>query len=162
MPDPSPAPSSLARPAPVEVAIAIVFDAAHRRVLICKRKPDTVLGGYWEFPGGKCNPGETPAACACREVLEETAITVRPVRELAVIEHQYPHARVRLHPFVCQYVTGDLQLLAVADAQWIDPAETPRYRFPEANLRLVRAVAAGFDAVNALPAANESPTNAPR
>jgi mutator protein MutT len=135
----------------VEVAIAIVFDTARRRLLICKRKPDTVLPGYWEFPGGKCNPGETPADCACREVLEETGVTVRPVRELPAIDHQYPHARVRLHPFLCEYIDGELQLLAVADARWIDPAEAVNFRFPEANLGLVRAVAGGFDALYLLP-----------
>ncbi len=147
MPDDSPSPPAPAR-ASLEVAIAVVFDNQQRRLLICKRKPDTVLPGYWEFPGGKCNPGETPAACACREVLEETAITVRPLRALPVIDHDYPHARVRLHPFLCQYVSGELQLLAVADARWIDPVEAVRFRFPEANVALVHAVAAGFDALN--------------
>jgi mutator protein MutT len=143
-----PASASRVPLAHVEVAIAIVFDTARRRLLICKRKPDTVLPGYWEFPGGKCNPGETPADCACREVLEETGVTVRPVRELPIIDHQYPHARVRLHPFLCEYGSGELQLLAVADARWIDPSEAPSFRFPEANLSLVRAVAGGFDALN--------------
>ena len=60
----------------------------------------------------------------------------------------YPHARVRLHPFLCQYVSGELQLLAVADARWIDPVDAVRFRFPEANVELVHAVAAGFDALN--------------
>jgi hypothetical protein len=81
-------------------------------------------------------------------VLEETGVTVRPVRELPIIDHQYPHARVRLHPFLCEYGSGELQLLAVADARWIDPSEAPSFRFPEANLSLVRAVAGGFDALN--------------
>jgi mutator protein MutT len=131
----------------VEVAIAIVFDEDHRRLMICKRKAETVLGGYWEFPGGKCDPGEAPADCACREVLEETGVTVRAVKELAIIEHNYPHGLVRLHPFVCERVHGELQLLAVADAKWIDPAEAVNYQFPEANLALVRAVARGWSGV---------------
>ena len=58
-------PSPLTPPTrPIEVAIAVVFDPPHQQLLICKRKPDTVLAGYWEFPGGKCDAGETPAACA--------------------------------------------------------------------------------------------------
>jgi len=130
----------------VEVAIAVVFDQEHRRVLICKRKADTVLGGYWEFPGGKCDPDETPEACACREVTEELGVTVRAVAELAVIEHRYPHALVRLHPFVCEWTGGEVQLLAVADAKWVEPAEVANYRFPEANIGLVRAVSRGFAA----------------
>jgi mutator protein MutT len=131
----------------VEVAVAVVFDPGHRRLLICKRRPDTVLGGYWEFPGGKCDQGEAPEKCACREVLEETGVTVRAVRELAVIEHDYPHALVRLHPFLCELVSGKVELLAVEDAKWIDPAEVVGYRFPEANGELVAAVSRGFEAL---------------
>ncbi len=128
----------------VEVAIAVLFDQAHRHVLICKRKEETVLGGYWEFPGGKCDAGELPEACACREVMEELGIEVRALRGLTLIEHHYPHARVRLHPFVCEWVSGEVRLLAVADAKWIDPVEVTRYRFPEANGALVEAVSRGF------------------
>ncbi|MGN6368885.1 MAG: (deoxy)nucleoside triphosphate pyrophosphohydrolase [Phycisphaerae bacterium] len=131
----------------VEVAIAIVFDRAREKLLICKRKKDTVLAGYWEFPGGKCDAGERPEACACREVMEELGVEVRAVAELAVIEHVYPHARVRLHPFVCEWVRGEVQLLAVDDAKWIDPGEAVGYRFPEANGELVKRVARGFEAV---------------
>jgi mutator protein MutT len=134
----------------VEVAVAVVFDEKHQQLLICKRKPDTVLGGYWEFPGGKCDRGETPALCACREVLEETGVTVRPVRELPVIEHDYPHALVRLHPFLCELVSGEVELLAVEDARWIDPSEVVGYRFPEANSELVAAVSRGYAALEKL------------
>jgi mutator protein MutT len=131
----------------VEVAIAIVFDRAHERLLICKRKAGTVLAGYWEFPGGKCNAGEAAEACACREVMEELGVAVRAIAELPVIEHRYPHALVRLHPFVCEWTAGEVQLLDVDDAKWIDPAEAVEYRFPEANGELVKAVARGFEAV---------------
>lgn len=116
-------------------------------MLICKRKKETVLGGYWEFPGGKCDAGEGAAACACREVMEEVAIEVRVVAALGVIEHSYPHARVRLHPFVCEWVSGDVRQLAVDDARWINPAEAVEYRFPEANGELVKQVSRGFEAV---------------
>jgi mutator protein MutT len=134
--------ATLARP--IEVAIAVVFDPRHQQLLICKRKADTVLGGYWEFPGGKCNPGETPDACARREVMEELGITVRTVKELPLIDHRYPHAHVRLHPFLCEWTDGTVQLLAVADARWIAPGDAVNYRFPEANLALVHAVAQGY------------------
>jgi len=131
----------------VEVAIAIVFDQGHERLLICKRKAGTVLAGYWEFPGGKCDPHETAAQCACREVKEELGVEVRTIGELPIIEHHYPHALVRLHPFVCEWMEGEVQLLAVDDAKWIDPANAVEYRFPEANVELVETVARGFEAV---------------
>ncbi len=131
----------------IDVAIAIVFDAAHERVLICLRKLDTVLAGYWEFPGGKCDPGEPPVACAVREIREEVGIVILPTHMLTPIEHEYPYARVRLHPFVCEHVGGTVQHLAVADAKWLPPDHVLNYRFPEANLRLMQLVGAGFAAL---------------
>ena len=68
-------------------------------------------------------------------------MAVRSVKALAIIEHDYPHARVRLRPFVCEWVSGEVQLLAVAEAKWILPADILQYRFPEANQGLVEAVA---------------------
>jgi mutator protein MutT len=126
----------------VEVAIAVVFND-NGKLLICKRKADTVLGGYWEFPGGKCNAAEPPADCAKREVEEETALHVRVRKALPIIEHEYPHARVRLHPFICRHDSGTLELREVAEARWISPAELSDYRFPEANGTLLRAIISG-------------------
>ena len=137
----------------VEVAIAVVFDGARERVLICQRKDDTVLAGYWEFPGGKCDPGEPPAACAVREVREEVGLEIRTLHRLAVIEHEYPYAHVRLHPFACEWVGGTLQRLAVADARWVRPAEVAAYRFPAANVDLVARVAQCWTALAGIPAA---------
>ena len=126
----------------VEVAIAVVY-AGDGRVLICKRKADTVLGGYWEFPGGKCGAGEGPEACAVREVEEETGLVVEPVRALEVIEHEYPHARVRLHPFVCRHRAGVVEFREVAEARWVMPGELGEYRFPEANGSLLASIMGG-------------------
>ncbi len=108
-----------------------------------QRKADTVLGGYWEFPGGKCEPGETPAACVIREILEETGLTIAAEQACPIIEHDYPHARVRLHPFLCHHVAGTLELRQVAAARWVPAAELAQYRFPEANAPLLQAVMAG-------------------
>ena len=134
----------------VEVAIALVFNDQDQ-LLICRRKKDAVLGGFWEFPGGKCNPGEEPQACARREVLEETALTVTVSRSLDLIEHEYPHAKVRLHPFVCRLSAGTLQLLEVAEAKWIDPSTLLNYQFPAANTSLIKRAAEGLSALMEFP-----------
>jgi len=128
----------------VEVAVAVVFDGARQRVLICKRKADAVLGGFWELPGGKCAGGETLVECARREVREEVGIEVEAVSRLGSIEHAYPHALVRLTPFVCRHVAGAVALLAVAEARWVLPGEVAAYRFPPANEGLMRDVAQGW------------------
>lgn len=128
----------------VRVAVAIVWQASGQRVLVCQRKSDTVLGGYWEFPGGKCHVDETLEQCALREVEEEVGLRVQIVARLRPIEHAYPHAYVVLTPFICRETGGMLQPLAVAEARWIPPEEILTYRFPPANAELLTWVAAGY------------------
>lgn len=115
----------------INVDIAIVVRGPH--VLICQRQLDNTLGGCWEFPGGKRHPGETAEACVTREVLEEVGVQVRPGAALDPIDHDYPHARIRLHPFICQHLAGEPQLLACRAVRWIKPVELRDYRFPPAN-----------------------------
>ena len=134
----------------VDVAIAVIFDAAGEKILVCKRKADAVLGGYWEFPGGKRDGDETMAACAVREVREEVGIEIGVLGALPVIEHSYPHAHVRLHPFICQHVSGAPEALAVATWIWAGPGELGEYQFPPPNVGLVREVSRGFAAVKQL------------
>lgn len=133
----------------VEVAVAVIFDAAGGKILICQRKHDTVLGGYWEFPGGKCNADETLEECAIREVREELGIGVKALGRLPAIEHDYPHARVRLHPFVCQHEDGVPQMLAVQALMWVEPGELGAggFEFPPANAGLLKAAAGGMGAL---------------
>jgi A/G-specific adenine glycosylase len=131
----------------VVVAIAIVFDRERKRVLICRRPHDTVLPNYWEFPGGKADPGEALADCAVREVREELGVVVEAAKQLETIEFEYPHAHVKLHPFVCRYVSGEVQLLGAQDAKWLLPEEITGYKFPEANVPLLERVSRGWDAL---------------
>jgi A/G-specific adenine glycosylase len=122
----------------VDVDIAIVVKAG--QVLICQRHPDGFLGGYWEFPGGKREAGETSAACAIREVKEEVGIDVRPVNEFDVIEHAYAHAQIRLHPHLCHHLTGDPRSSACQQIKWVPPLALRDYTFPPANDTLIEQV----------------------
>ncbi len=79
-----------------EVAVGLVFDRAGR-VLLGQRPQGKPYAGWWEFPGGKLEPGESVAAALARELHEELGIHVRSSRPWIVREHSYPHARVRLH-----------------------------------------------------------------
>src|SRR5256885_9809071 len=85
----------------VDAAIAIVVRAG--KVLVCQRKDDDTFGGYWEFPGGKQEDGETLEQCLARELREELNIAARPTTPLDPIVHDYPEALVRLHPFLCEH-----------------------------------------------------------
>ncbi len=119
----------------VEVAIALVWRGTE---LLITRRPDAVhLGGLWEFPGGKIAPGETPEACAEREVLEEVGLLVAARARRKLIEHTYPERRVKLYPIECDYVTGALEFREVSDARWLLPSQLAQYPFPEANAKLI-------------------------
>ncbi len=81
---------------PVEVAVGVVFDAAGR-VLLGSRPAGKPYSGYWEFPGGKIEAGESVAQALARELDEETGLRVNESLPWVTIEHEYPHAFVRLH-----------------------------------------------------------------
>lgn len=82
--------------APVDVAVGVLI-RPDGRFLLASRPPGKPYPGYWEFPGGKLEPGESVAAALARELHEELAIEVGPVFPWVVTEFDYPHARVRLH-----------------------------------------------------------------
>ena len=125
----------------VEVAIALVFNDQDQ-LLICRRKKDAVLGGFWEFPGGKCEATETLEACVKREVTEELAIEVTPVRALDVIEYRYPTAVVMLYPFICRHDSGEPVALCASEVRWVEPAALGEFQFPPANVGLLAMLSA--------------------
>jgi mutator protein MutT len=124
----------------VQVAIALVWD--RERLLITRRPLGAHLGGYWEFPGGKLAPGETPEACAVREVREEVGLTVGARSRRARIEHSYSERSVVLYPVDCDIVGGELRLLEVSDARWVLRHELLTLTFPEANRGLIAELVA--------------------
>jgi mutator protein MutT len=120
----------------IDVAIAIV--CCEDRVLICRRRQGGHLGGFWEFPGGKVEPGETPKSCAVREIREEVDLEIDVLSEMPVIEHDYPDRKVRLHPFLCSYKSGHAKPLGCDEALWVTSSNLPNYQFPEANAELIQ------------------------
>jgi len=115
----------------IDVAIGIVFRSG--RILICQRRADGPLAGYWEFPGGKQEPGEAISQTLIRELREELGIEVGALEALAEIEFQYTGTGVRLHPFICKHVAGEAMTLASEQLQWVLPRELRDFRFPPAN-----------------------------
>ncbi len=126
------------------VAVGVIYRKG--RILIDKRKSQGLLGGLWEFPGGKKQPGESLETALRREVREELAITVQVVRLLAVVDHTYSHFRVRIHAFECTYVSGTSRCLACADFKWVRPGDLDRYAFPAANKKIIEILRSRKDA----------------
>jgi mutator protein MutT len=122
----------------VVVAVAVVVRDG--RVLICQRREKDSFGGYWEFPGGKLEAGETAENCVCREVREELDLVVRPTAALAVVRHEYPGLDLTLHAFECECVEGEPRAIACQALRWVLPRELSEYRFPPASEPIIAEI----------------------
>jgi mutator protein MutT len=120
----------------IEVAAALVFRAG--KLLIAQRCHNSHLGGLWEFPGGKREPGESWAACLGRELREELGIEVEVGFLLQEVVHQYPGKTVHIRFFNCTWVRHDPKPLGCADFRWVTREELDGFDFPEADAGLVR------------------------
>ena len=88
-------------PLVIEVAAGLIRDAAGR-YLITQRRRGSHLAGLWEFPGGKVEAGETPAACLRRELTEELSATFAVGALVETVRWEYPDRTVVLHFFACR------------------------------------------------------------
>jgi mutator protein MutT len=106
------------------------------RVLVTRRLEGSHLSGCWEFPGGKCDPGETHEACLARELREELGVEAQIGPELLVTEHAYPEKTVRLHFRRCEIDTEPRPLLN-QQMRWVSRDEMCALSFPEADRALI-------------------------
>ncbi|PTX91969.1 8-oxo-dGTP diphosphatase MutT [Verrucomicrobia bacterium LW23] len=145
----------------IDVAAAVIRPASqpHGLILIAKRPADSHMGGFWEFPGGKVEVGETPAQAVVRELREELAIETEVLGPLTVIEHAYAEKSVRLHFFDVAMTCGCPTASNGAPLRWVRADELPRYEFPPANVPVVQMLAsADASSRNAFEAAPERPS----
>jgi A/G-specific adenine glycosylase len=97
------------------------------QVLIAQRPPDGLLGGLWEFPGGKLEPGELLASGLQREIREELGVEVGIGEPLGIYRHAYTHFRVTVHAYICELVTGEPENLHHTALAWSAPASLREY-----------------------------------
>jgi len=116
------------------VAVGIVWHK--NKILISRRKESGLLGGLWEFPGGKVKKGESAENCIIREINEELGVDVMPVSFLKQIKHVYSHFSITLDAFRCNYVAGDPSPIGCSDWKWINLEEIPQFPFPRASHKL--------------------------
>jgi mutator protein MutT len=120
----------------IEVAAGLVFRDG--KLLITKRFDDAHLGGLWEFPGGKVEPGETFPVCLARELREELGIDVAVGELVESLTHAYPEKTVHLRFFHCRWASGEAQTLGCAAFEWVIAAELSLYAFPAADATLIQ------------------------
>ena len=119
---------------PVVVVAAVI--ERDSRLFVTRRLEGTHLSGYWEFPGGKCEPGESHESCLKRELAEELDVTALVGAEILMTEHSYPTRTVRLHFRECR-IEGEPRAMLGQEMRWITRQEIGDLAFPEADRELV-------------------------
>jgi len=120
----------------IEVSAALIFRQGE--VLISQRPAASHLGGCWEFPGGKREPGESAEQCLVREIREELGAEIAVGDLFDEISHDYPEKSVHLKFFVCQLLSGEPRALECAAVKWIGKTGLDAHEFPPADARLLK------------------------
>ncbi len=118
----------------IEVAAGLIWKG--NKVLIAKRLNRGMLGGMWEFPGGKVELGETLKTCVRREIKEELDIDVTVGNLECTVSHAYTHFSVDVSCFSCQYKSGTPKPLASQDLKWVRIRDLKLYAFPKSNHKM--------------------------
>lgn len=122
----------------IHVAAAVIHNAAGE-VLIAKRPDHVHMGGYWEFPGGKLEANEPVKVALARELEEELGIRVSEAAPLIQVQHHYPDKSVLLDVWRVHAFSGDAIGREGQAIKWVPTAALDKYRFPDANLPIVKA-----------------------
>lgn len=122
----------------IQVAAGLIHHEG--RYLIARRKPGMHLAGFWEFPGGKRERGESLEECLRRELYEELGIRVDLPVPYHIVRHNYPEKTVELHFFRCVVEEGQAIPGACAEIRWVLPGELPQFQFPPADRVIIDAL----------------------
>ena len=119
----------------IKVSAAVIFNKG--QIYIQKRKTEGLMGGLWEFPGGKIEPGETEKECLRREIKEELGLRIRIGEKIMTHHHSYTRFRVTLNVFNCHIHSGTLSPSACEEWKWVNPQELNQFPFPAANIKVI-------------------------
>ncbi len=125
--------------------IAVGIVKKKDRYLITQRKPEGLLGGLWEFPGGKIEKHENAKSACLREIKEETAIIANVDTHLTTIHHAYTHFKIKMEVFCCSFVSGRVRLNGPVNHKWIELKNINQFAFPKANLKFIGLIPPGND-----------------
>jgi A/G-specific adenine glycosylase len=120
-------PVILPKPAIPHYVVTAAVISRDGRVLIACRPPRGLLGGMWEFPGGKQKPGEDLPTCLRREICEELGVEIEVDGQIGMYQHAYTHFRVTLYAFRCNLLAGEPHPIQAEDVRWVFPAELAQY-----------------------------------
>lgn len=124
------------------IGTGLIWDEGY--LFIDRRAENGLLGGLWEFPGGKIEAGETPQEAVKREIREETSLEVEVGDFFMQVQHAYSHFKITLHVYHCLYRGGEARLTAGTDWRWVKPEELKYYAFASANKKIIQKLEAEF------------------
>jgi 8-oxo-dGTP diphosphatase len=120
----------------IKVACAIIEH--EQKVLVAQRAEGMDHPLEWEFPGGKILAGEVPGVCIVREVKEEINILIMPIIPLSPVTYDYGDKLVKLFPYICKFVQGDIDLLEHNQVQWLSIDTLPNIPLCAADISILQ------------------------
>jgi len=123
----------------IRVVCGIIFQ--EDKILICRRKAEKPLGGYWEFPGGKVEPNELESDALNRELQEELSINVEVQKHFKTTLHKYENINVKLIAFKCRFIQSDFTLTDHDATEWVTKTELLKFNLAPADIPIARALA---------------------
>jgi A/G-specific adenine glycosylase len=126
-----------------DVTAGVIQDG-NGRVLITQRPYDGLLGGLWEFPGGKRRPGEDLTHCLQREIDEELAIEISVGELLCTVEHAFTHFFMTLYAYDCQMLRGAPKCLGCQDLRWVTLEQMDDFAFAVADQQIISSLRARY------------------
>ncbi|TDG00091.1 (deoxy)nucleoside triphosphate pyrophosphohydrolase [Paenibacillus piri] len=120
----------------IKVAAAII-ENDEGFILIARRRKGKSQEGLWEFPGGKLEEGEDPAACLKRELMEEMRIEIAPYEQLSTNDHRYGDLHIHLIAYRARFTGGTIELIDHDDYRWVRIKELKEFQFAPADIKFV-------------------------
>ncbi len=128
----------------IHIVAAIIFNPQQSQVFITKRPDDKHKGGYWEFPGGKVEAGESVEQAMARELNEEVGIDVIQQQSFEHLEYDYPDKSLTFDFITVTEFSGQPYGREGQEGLWVDIKQLAEYRFPEANVPILERVVTEF------------------
>ena len=126
---------------PILSVAAGVLSDADGRLLSCRRSPEEIFAGEWEFPGGKLEVGEDIPTCLKREFLEELGVTIEPLRPLCVHRVLSGPVEMELHAWEVAWVSGEIALCVHDKKRWLEVEELEGAKWIEADIAMISIIA---------------------
>ena len=124
----------------IDVVCGVIEDELGR-FLACLRPQGKHLGGLWEFPGGKVDPGESPEKALVRELMEELSVEIEVISPLTPVVWAYHELTIQLLPFRCRILRGKLHATEHEKLHWCLPENFHDLQWAAADLPILRELA---------------------